>query len=65
MLRQPGLKKSVVGGYPMTWTKDGTRYKLVADDSFVKKSAVNKNAKFGDIYKAEFSSRHDKGVQNY
>jgi hypothetical protein len=65
MLRLPGIKKSVVGGYPVTYTKDGARLKLVPDDTYVQKSVVNKNAKFGDVYKANFSSIQDQGMQQY
>lgn len=67
MLREPGLKKSVVGGQPVTWTKDGVRMKLVPDSvaTTITKSVISKDAKFGDVYKANFSSSQDAGLQSY
>ena len=50
---------------PVTFTKDGARLKLVSDDAYVQKSVISKDAKFGDVYKAGFSSVQDQGMQQY
>ena len=57
-MKEPGIKKSVVVGSPYVFMKDGTRLKLIDEGSYVQKS-VNTKAKFGDVYKASFSSKQD------
>jgi len=58
-LNEPGAKKSVVMGSPYVFMKNGSRLKLINEDSFVQKS-VDPKLKFGDVYKANFSSENDK-----
>lgn len=60
MMREPGMKKSIVGNEPVVFLKDGTRLKLVPTENYLQKNIqVNKNAKFGDVYKNNYSSAND------
>lgn len=58
MMKEPGAKRSVSFGIPYAVSKDGSRLRLVADDTVVQKT-INPKAKFGDVYKAYFSSAND------
>ncbi len=60
MMKQPGVKKSVNFGTPYAITKDGQRLRLVPDDTYTQKSVVDKNMKFGEVYKNNFSSQFDR-----
>lgn len=53
-VNEPGQKRSISLGVPYMVTKDGQRYRLVAEE-FVEKS-VDKNAGFKSIYQQQFSS---------
>ena len=64
MIREPGMKKSIVGNEPVVFLKDGTRLKLVPSENYVQKNVqVNKNAKFGDVYKENYSSANDAHIE--
>ena len=62
MLHQPGVKKSVIGGTPYAYGKDGRRFKLVPEqqgETAIHKeiSELPKGAKFQDVYKSKFASK--------
>lgn len=68
MMKEPGLKKSIVFGSPYMVTKDGKRYSLTATpaEESVKKSQYNKgNEKginFKDLYKSKYSAIREAGI---
>ncbi len=58
MMKQPGLKKSVVSGVPFMKTKDGKTYQLGYTEVGVEKSENSKSGKdFKSLYKSDYSSQ--------
>lgn len=57
-MQEPGQKKSVSLGVPFVTTKEGRRYRLVAESNEIKKS-VDPQKGFKEVYKSQFSSGFD------
>jgi hypothetical protein len=55
-MNTPGLKKSVSLGSPYMVTKEGRRYRLIAEEEGVEKSVSDAKKDFKTIYKEKFSS---------